>query len=130
MKCKKRIGMLCAVIFSVALVFLAGCSADLEEKKNSSSGAYGSIIIEGFDRKVDVAGITKAEVTVSGYGMESLSKETSVSGGKGSVTIEMIPVGKNRIVTVQAYGVSEKIDGIILRAAADISEGENSVSVE
>ena len=130
MKCKKRIGMLCAVIFSVALVFLAGCSADLEEKKNSSSGAYGSIIIEGFDRKVDVAGITKAEVTVSGYGMESLSKETSVSGGKGSVTIEMIPVGKNRIVTVQAYGVSEKIDGIILRAAADISEGENSVSVD
>ena len=130
MKCKKRIGMLCAVIFSVALVFLAGCSADLEEKKNSSSGAYGSIIIEGFDRKVDVAGITKAEVTVSGYGMESLSKETSVSGGKGSVTIEMIPVGKSRIVTVQAYGVSEKIDGIILRAAADISEGENSVSVD
>ena len=130
MKCKKRIGMLCAVIFSVALVFLAGCSADLEEKKNSSSGAYGSIIIEGFDRKVDVAGITKAEVTVSGYGMESLSKETSVSGGKGSVTIEMIPVGKNRIVTVQAYGASEKIDGIILRAAADISEGENSVSVD
>ena len=130
MKCKKRIGMLCAVIFSVALVFLAGCSADLEEKKNSSSGAYGSIIIEGFDRKVDVAGITKAEVTVSGYGMESLSKETSVSGGKGSVTIEMIPVGKNRIVTVQAYGASEKIDCIILRAAADISEGENSVSVD
>ena len=130
MKCKKRIGMLCAVIFSVALVFLAGCSADLEEKKNSSSGAYGSIIIEGFDRKVDVAGITKAEVTVSGYGMESLSKETSVSSGKGSVTIEMIPVGKNRIVTVQAYGASEKIDCIILRAAADISEGENSVSVD
>lgn len=120
-----------AVVLGAAFVFFAGCAADLDEKNGSAHG-FGSVTVSASgSRQLDVESISKARVSVSGYKMETKSVETAVSGGKGSVTVEQIPAGKNRVVTVQAFGGETKLDGVVMRATADITAGANtSVSVD
>ena len=90
----------------------------------------------GSGRALDVSELKYASVTVSGTGIPSGSepsiKNVELSGGAGTVTVSNIPVGKNRIVTVQAFSNSDgaKMDGVRIRAVTDISEGVNSVTVD
>lgn len=120
-----------AVVLGAAFVFFAGCAADIEEKNGSAHG-FGSVTVSASgSRQLDIPQITNAVVQVSGYKMETKSAESAVSGGKGSVTVEQIPAGKKRIVTVQAFGGDTKLDGVTIRATADITAGANtSVSVD
>lgn len=119
---------------SVALVALAGCSNNIEEIDSSShvSKKYGSLTIvngntpSSESRAIDVSTLTTSTVTISGAGMTDIvEKNIPISNGQGSFTINNIPVGNNRIVTVKS-----NIDGAVIRQIVDINEGaENSVSV-
>ena len=143
---KKRMIFFAAGVLSAALSLsvLAGCTdlslSDSKESANSvmGGGNYGSLTVvpSGSGRALDVSELKYASVTVSGTGIPSGSepsrKNVELSGGKGTVTVSNIPVGKNRIVTVQAFSNSDgaKIDGVRIRAVTDISEGGNSVIVD
>lgn len=119
---------------SVALVALAGCSNNIEEIDSASrvSKKYGSLTIvngntpSSESRAIDVSTLTTSTVTISGAGMTDIvEKNIPISNGQGSFTINNIPVGNNRIVTVKS-----NIDGAVIRQIVDINEGaENSVSV-
>lgn len=132
--------------------FLGGClaflcliafSCNLEE--NYSDSKYGSISVglknssvesaeNKSSRALYIPEIKNATVTVSGYGMSDISRRVSIVSGKGTVSIDKIPVGKNRVVSVQAESCIDsddtaKIDGVVMYAVTDISSGENSVNV-
>ncbi len=105
---------------------------------SSDSVKYGSLSVysstSSDERALDISSIKGADVTVSGYGISSKSKENViVSSGAGSVSFENIPVGKNRVVSVQAKENAENalsaIVGVKMTAVKDIAEGENSVNV-
>lgn len=103
----------------------------------SDSVKYGSLsVYSGSDsvRALDISSIKGADVTVSGYGISSKSKENvTVSSGSGSVSFDNIPVGNNRVVSVQAKenveNVLSAIAGVKMTAVKNIAAGENSVNV-
>lgn len=129
-KLTKTILKLTSVAALFGIFAFASCTNALEDKTaslNSVSG-YGSLklVKENNAKALDMADLTSATVTVSGYGMDDIIKpEIGISGGTGSAQIDGIPVGKNRIVTVKS-----NLDGALLRALVNIDEGdENTVSV-
>lgn len=119
---------------SALAAILAGCSNSLDERYDGASGSSdsGSITIND-NRAVFSGDIDYAIATVSGNGIKSGSEPTekcNVSEGKGTLSVSGIPAGKNRIVTVQAFNSSGKINGIVIRAICDVEAGKNvSVSV-
>ena len=143
---KKRMIFFAAGVLSAALCLsvLAGCTdlslSDSKESANSviGGGNYGSLTVvpSGSGRALDVSELKYASVTVSGTGIPSGSEPSrenvKLSDGAGNVTVSNIPVGKNRIVTVQAFSNSDgaKIDGVRIRAVTDIKAGANSVTVD
>lgn len=113
--------------------FLSTSCSDLISEKNYSE--YGSVSIFTGERAVFVEEIKSAKAKI--YGFDSAGKEftketdvLSVSSGSGTLpVINGIPVSKNAVVEVQAYGDSaagSKIDGITLYAVCDIKAGENT----
>ncbi len=127
----KKIKILFAAI-SVALVALAGCSNLIEENVEQSS-EYGTLVYGEDIRAINVDSVKKAIVSVSGNGITTplTSGATDVTAGRGSVTITKIPVGDNRIITVQGYSDSnatEKVEGAVLRAVVNIKAGINTIS--
>ena len=131
--------------------FLRGCLAFLclfafscKLEENDSDSKFGSVsislkknaaesVVDNSSRALYIPEILNATVTVSGYGMEDVEQSVKVELGKGSVSFDKIPVGKNRVIKVQAEStlnnVLSKLDGVVIYAAADINSGENSVSV-
>lgn len=131
--------------------FLCGCLAFLclfafscKVEENDSDSKFGSVsislkkneaesVVDNSSRALYIPEILNATVTVSGYGMEDVEQSVKVELGKGSVSFDKIPVGKNRVVKVQAEStlnnVLSKLDGVVIYAATDINSGENSVSV-
>ena len=121
----------------ILLVF--GCKNSLMQIEDTTSSKYGSLTIGDTteSRALKIDKIQGAKVIVSGNGFADLSATTEIEKGttmKG-VTIENIPVGKNRIVTVHAAtkgsGLTDDdlINGVIMRAVTDINSGSNSVDV-
>ena len=121
---QKHFMKVAAVISLSFLVFFFGCSNVLSNSENNSV-EYGSISISS-SRALDVSALTSATVTVSGWGMNDITKTSvAIHDGVGSFQIDNIPVGKNRIVTVES-----NVDGALIRAIVDVSPNvENSVSV-
>lgn len=119
-----------AFALGFALLF-TGCS-NLVEENTEQSSEYGTLIYGEDIRAVNVDSVKTAKVFVTGNGITSplTSEATKVEKGRGSVTIEKIPVGKNRIVTVQGYSDSnataEVVDAV-LRAVIDINPGVNTL---
>lgn len=131
--------------------FLCGCLAFLclfafscKVEENDSDLKFGSVsislkknsaesVVDNSSRALYIPEILNATVTVSGYGMEDVEQSVKVELGKGSVSFDKIPVGKNRVIKVQAESilnnVLSKLDGVVIYATADINSGENSVSV-
>lgn len=115
--------------------------AMLQNARNSQASEtdslkYGSLsVYSGSNtRALDIDSINCADVTVAGYRITSISKENiTVSSGAGSVKVENIPVGKNRVVTVQAKENTENIltaiAGVKMTTVTNINAGENSVTV-
>ena len=129
---------LLTVLAAAAFIGVLGCQNSLLERAESADSAsttaeseYGTLIINNLTgRALDVDKIVKADITVSGIGMTDINKsDVSVTGGKISgVTIEKIPAGKNRVISIQAKRtietVLENMDGVVIRAVTDIKAGE------
>lgn len=118
------------------LLLASGCSNGLEQKFEAGSDSgenYGTLVVGAkSSRAVQVDEISAADVCVLGSDMKTVFAENvQISGGKGSFTIENIPVGKNRVIQVQAKSsgsAGSKIDGICLTAVVDINSGENTLA--
>lgn len=111
----------------LSVLFLCSCANSLEQK-SEYDGRYGTLVLGENDRAVQVNEISYADVCVIGSGMETVvAGNTAILNGKGTVKIEKIPVGKNRVVVVQAKSGDSKLDGIFLTAVVDISSGENNL---
>ena len=115
----------------IASLIFSGCS-NLENSSNKTEQKYGSLTVKMNEysensRALPVSEISSAVVTVQGSGMPPIEQNVQVSDGKGSFTIEQIPVGKNRIISVQALNNGAKIDGIVISALKDITVGENLI---
>ena len=131
----KNLKLFSAVALIFGVVLFSSCS-DLVSEKNDLE--YGSISINSETRAVFVDDIKSATVKISGFDsngkkFEKSAPVTPVEKGKGTFsTIGQIPVTKNAVVQVQAFGDSSagsKIDGITMYAVCDIKSGPNSVSV-
>lgn len=111
----------------LSVLFLCSCANSLEQK-SEYDGRYGTLVLGENDRAVQINEISYADVCVIGSGIETVvAGNTAILNGKGTVKIENIPVGKNRVVVVQAKSGDSKLDGIFLTAVADISSGENNL---
>ena len=102
---------------------------------NTAVEGFGSLSVSGSQdssRALAVSDISIVKVEVSGTGIsETLAGSGSIVSGNGSVTVEKIPVGVNRVVTVYAYDSSEqKLGRVMLRAITDIKSGSNSITVD
>lgn len=117
-------------LFSASFLIFASCSNSLEDRRNSDS-KYGNLIYSSAAKALDVSSIVNAKVTVTGNGITSeISSTCSIDSGTGSVRIEKIPVGKNRIISVFALDSSGNyIEEGVLRAVTDINPGENTIDV-
>lgn len=115
------------VICLISSIFFS-CTNILEEKTKSNN-EYGSLTILHDSRFIYSENITSADVFVEGNGITSEIKVScnSILNGKGSVFIDNIPVGKNRIITVQAKNNNENIKDIVLYAVVDIDFGNNVI---
>ena len=113
---------------------------NLQKKETSNTTVkYGSITINtgnSESRATDVASISKATVTVYWGNKAEEKKDASVDfsgNGIGSVTINEIPVGKNRVVVVEAAenfnNIINKMAGIEISAVTDVEAGNNNVTV-
>ena len=117
---QKHFMKVAAVISLSFLVFFFGCSNVLSNSENNSV-EYGSISISS-SRALDVSALTSATVTVSGWGMNDITKTSvAIHDGVGSFQIDNIPVGKNRIVTVES-----NVDCALIRAIVDVEAGKTS----
>lgn len=128
----KNLKVLSLAALVLGAVLSTSCS-DLISEKNYSE--YGSVSIFTGERAVFVEEIKSAKAKIHCFDSagEKFTKETdvlSVSSGSGTLpVINGIPVSKNAVVEVQAYGDSaagSKIDGITLYAVCDIKAGENT----
>lgn len=128
----KNLKVLSLAALVLGAVLSTSCS-DLISEKNYSE--YGSVSIFTGERAVFVEEIKSAKAKIYGFDSagKKFTKETDVVGvssGSGALpVINGIPVSKNAVVEVQAYGDSAagaKIDGITLYAVCDIKAGENT----
>lgn len=128
----KNLKVLSLAALVLGAVLSTSCS-DLISEKNYSE--YGSVSIFTGERAVFVEEIKSAKAKIYGFDSagKKFTKETDavgVSSGSGTLpVINGIPVSKNAVVEVQAYGDSaagSKIDGITLYAVCDIKSGENT----
>ncbi len=127
-------------VFAFFSLAATGCFNLLEKKPDApaQTAKFGSLTIgekpAASERKLQVADIESALITVSGFGMGDISAETPIVNGRVSgVTINDIPMGKNRVVTVYARssvsGTLSNMDGVVMRSITDINAGENSASI-
>lgn len=128
----KNLKVLSLAALVLGAILATSCS-DLISEKNYSE--YGSVSIFTGERAVFVEEIKSAKAKIYGFDSagKKFTKETDVVGvssGSGTLpVINGIPVSKNAVVEVQAYGDSaagSKIDGITLYAVCDIKAGENT----
>lgn len=113
---------------------------NLQKKETSNTTVnYGSITINtgnSESRATDVASISRATVTVY-WGNKAEEKKDALvdfsGNGTGLVTINEIPVGKNRVIVVEAAeninNIINKMAGIEISAVTDIKAGNNNVTV-
>lgn len=125
------------VIFAFALIFpfLSGCSNSLSDSREEKSLDFGSLEYVRSGERVnytvlDVGSVSSAKVSVTGNGIEDeICVFCRVDVGMGSFKIEKIPVGKNRIITVQGIGADGKeISDAVLKAVVNIEPGENYIA--
>ena len=143
---KKILVKAAAAALAVGMLSFFGCSDSLNENNNMAyllasktaeeSVKYGSITIStSGSRALDVDSISSAVITITGNGIDTpvTKTVTGVTGGKKeNITIEKIPVGKNRIISVQACSDDNgtvAIADAVIRAVKDITTGINPVTV-
>lgn len=138
----KKIRLL-SIIPLLALAF-ASCDMSLEESPSASPAVApetGSLSIDNSEnvstsgasaRVLYVGELGYARATVTGDGITNAitSDFISLTNGAGSLSVSGIPVGNNRIVTVQAYDKDKQaIDGAVVSSIVNITTGANSCRV-
>lgn len=124
---KKFLSVLGASLFALGFV---GCSNEMDNSKDllllqsgASKSEYGTIIIKNDTRALFTDELTSATVTVSGYGMEDISKSVTISDASGNVAVEKVPTGKNRVVKVES-----NVTGAVLYELVDqVTSGNNTI---
>jgi len=133
----KKLYRLFAAITAAAFFAFIGCYNSVSSDGGGGVGSeetrsgYGSLTVKsGSMTEMASAALEQCTITVSGFGMTDilLSDATGLSSG---VTVERIPVGKNRVVKVRAKktikSVLENLDGRVLYAAVDIKDDETTL---
>ncbi len=128
---KKSVVISCLILF---FSFFIGCSNSLSEFKEEKTAEFGSLEFCHSGARVnysilEVDSVSSAEVSVAGFGItEEISVSCAVQDGIGSFRIEKIPVGKNRIITVQGFDSEQKeVSDAVLKAVVNIEPGENTI---
>ena len=134
-----RFAFVCAFVSFLLLFVSCPNTVTVHEENQSSQNQFGTLVVttgNSAARALNVSEIEKADVSVSGTGITSPLLKTNVAisaGTAGEIKIENIPVGKNRVVTVEAKttinSVLQKMAGVTMTAVTDISKGENEVTV-
>lgn len=127
---KKVLSIVISILLGLGLFSCKNLISDSDDK----DAIFGSLVVStGNGRALDVSSIKYARVVVSGPGIESdLSTTVEVSGGKnsGDITIENIPAGRNRIVSVYARDENgDELFGGAIRNLVDIRGSVNSCYV-
>ena len=117
----------------LSFVCLIGCS-NIELKKNESNGVsdseVGTIIIGSNSSKaLLVDEIKTARISVVGSDITKvIVTESPVANGTGTYVVPGVPVGKNRVVIVDAYSdLNVKMNGITISTVIDVVPGDNYV---
>ncbi|MBR1721484.1 MAG: cadherin-like beta sandwich domain-containing protein [Treponema sp.] len=124
-KCKFILNLSLALAFFYMLFSCSDIDSYSGEKGGEeSSGAYASIVIPYSESRAVFSGeLNSATVTVSGFGMESVSVSADIASGKGSVSLGGIKPGKNRVVKVES-----NISGAVLYELVDeVKAGVNTI---
>lgn len=135
----KRFNKITIIIAFIALV-TASCAVDTDDspRKSKASGVeYGSITLKSksASRALNVSDIKSVDISVMGHGMTAIEKNSIpvTDGTFNNITIDKIPVGKNRVVTAAANttieSVISKMAGVELSAVKDIEKGANTVTL-
>lgn len=127
------------LILGMCLFAFTSCSEiTMEEKsENVKITNYGSVNVYSDrtdNRAIEIDSIKFANVKITGKdietGFEPFTNGVTVTGGKGSFTVNDVPVGKNRIVTVTGLDSSKSaIYGVQLRNIVDVDAKTNDVVV-
>lgn len=136
-KMKKVLVSLWVGVGALLLFAFASCNNELFENVSdvAVNGEYGSVAVSknasDSARALDIQSLKFASAFVSGDGISSGSepcaKNISITDGVGSFSIEKIPAGKNRIITVQALDSSKsEIYGVTMRALCDVESGKTA----
>ena len=133
---KKIIGLfiaLCIITGCTQNVDFAGNTGAIEKKTGSLTIVRDNQVRSGSgflepNKQIVISDIVTVNVTVSGAGFTDISKVvTGVTGGAGSnITIDDIPVGNNRVITVRAYLSNSEMEGVVLRGIVNIAAGTNT----
>lgn len=104
----------------------------VENKKVQFASLTLSNSYEG-SRRLDVSEIKYASIRISGYDISKEEEphldyvEVDAGKNKDSITIENVPVGVDRIVTVKAFDSNKKeLPNFNIRAVTDINSGNNN----
>ena len=128
-KMKTKLLKLCATFLCV---LLCSCGVNLEQKDAEVSDVeYGSLSInKAIDNKALWAeDLVYASVYVTGTGIDYEISELNIEldDGHGSFTIDKIPAGKNRVVTVKALNkYKAEVFNVVIRNIVDIEPGQTS----
>ena len=127
------------LILGICLFAFTSCSEiTMEEKsENVKITNYGSVNVYSDrtdNRAIEIDSIKFANVKITGKdietGFEPFTNGVTVTGGKGSFTVNDVPVGKNRIVTVTGLdSLKSAIYGVQLRNIVDVDAKTNDVVV-
>lgn len=127
------------LILGICLFAFTSCSEiTMEEKsENVKITNYGSVNVYSDrtdNRAIEIDSIKFANVKITGKdietGFEPFTNGVTVTDGKGSFTVNDVPVGKNRIVTVIGLDSSKSaIYGVQLRNIVDVEAKTNDVVV-
>ena len=124
-----------SVIFSCALIislFLSGCANILSGGESENPLEYGTVKFvqsRGNFNVLDVEDIKFAKVSICGDGIQDeISVTVPVEGGIGSFEINKVPVGINRIISVQGIdGFGSFVNNALLKEVIDVKGGENYI---
>lgn len=123
----KKFGIKRFVSFAVlSAAFFISCVSPLTNTNPNADVKYGSISIASEEscskdsRALDIDTLTSAQVIVSGYGIQDINTNATLTEGKGSTTITRIPVGR-RVVTVKS-----NVSGAVIRAVCDVQENKTT----
>ena len=131
----KKLYRLFAAITAAAFFAFTGCYNSVSDggggAPEETRSGFGSLTVKsGSMTEKESAALEQCTITVSGFGMTDML-QSDAKGLSSGITVERIPVGKNRVVKVRAKktikSVLENLDGRVLYAAADIKDDETTI---